>query len=917
MKLKDLFKQNPFQNLIVAGQSAAEFPLRGHEVQLELRLREIGDAIENPEYPANAQHTLVFGEWGHGKTHLLRTIEYKINKDYSQRAKAVFFEPTKSDPQAIFEELCIKLEIRAGNSIEFIKEVQKNFKENLFLLIDETQAVLGEKLSVDFEDNLRAYWNLLSELQSSASDRLYGLHIFHGLSANSAAAIHQIGQIPVIQQFNRHLFSLKSLDEESQWRMLCDHIEIALKDDVIEPESLINRGVSRCINELTGGNPRFVLSLMRQIFSKAQSKNSNTIDGLTCYETLCETQRLDASGQNYFNRPLIKEILDQLKIGHQFEQKIYEMLKQKIGFILGEWSGINQEFLAQYSLTTANIRRPCISLTEPIVLFDQPPGQTQLRLSYDFLRLIQVTPRKTLTNTDDKDELLRLTLDPQALLPRMITGIQQVMSYNGFHGQFKPLSTASPFRIYITNLGSSQLAYNIKVGIAVFKGKEISQEVFEKLTAEIEADHCTVMIVIEDANTRHDSPGSGYDKFKSIYSGWIDVGKRFVFINGTDLNGQEFDEDFFIKLIKIRIGEDEAKEWFDRLQIDKKLKAIQDECIYCPDFTEQTLLEETFRHNRSFKIREIKDLSDTFSWVNRERLARLDLYLQKTGTSYTSPNIDQIFPFKFILSKLQKSTEGLAKSEIEGLLTAKYIRTGLTAAVSSYIDWVIKLLLQHNRAYEENQRVFFKDLDRELIQLKDRYSQILVSIQKDISIYEAAQIELPELKDITSKQNEICQRLSEIVLDSTIELEILEYNDSLDKLDDLKSILNGIPEKAQLLLRSQFRETYQFFKGVREDTSWPFDDMINPYEAIYHLNEISGLLDKLDNQIQEEIPHQRYCRQEIRAINKRLSGLDSLLKGDIASGSYEKEEVFGCIFKIFNAIKGGKSGEITLYCISE
>ena len=143
--------RNPFDNLTVAGQVTAKFPLRGHEDQLDQRLVELLDAIDNSDYPATAQHTIVFGEWGHGKTHVLRTFEHRINTERPQTAKAIFFEPTESKPEDIFSLLCDKLEISASNSSEFISAVAQKYPHNLFLLIDETQAVVGEQLSDDLE----------------------------------------------------------------------------------------------------------------------------------------------------------------------------------------------------------------------------------------------------------------------------------------------------------------------------------------------------------------------------------------------------------------------------------------------------------------------------------------------------------------------------------------------------------------------------------------------------------------------------------------------------------------------------------------------------------------------------------------------------------------------------------------------
>lgn len=913
MKLKELFKQNPFQNLIVAGESTADFPLRGHEDLFENKIRQISDAIENPDYPANAQHTIVFGEWGHGKTHVLRTIEYRINSKFPQRAKAVFFEPTELDPQDIFQELCRQLKIEADGLSEFIENVQKNFPENLFLLIDETQSVVGEKLSENYESQLRSYWTLLSELQQAASDKLYGLHIFHGLSANSASAINRVGQIPAIKKFTRHIFSLKSLDEEAQWRMLCDHIQRGLAHQEIRPDVLVNRGVSRCINELTGGSPRFALALMAQIFGKAQSQGLDNIDGPICYQTLSETQRLDATGQNYFDRFAIRDLLAQLKDGQQFEQRIGEMLHQRIGSILGEWSGIDQAALAQYGLTTANIRRRCDSLKEPVVIFDQPLGQTHFRLSNDFLRLIRLRTLNTLTKNEDKDLLLRLQLEPESLVPSMIIGIQKVMAHNGFFGGPQELMTTAPFRIFLASLGGTHLAENIRVGLAVFKGDQIPLDVFEKIVGEIEADRCTIMIIIEDANTRHDRPSSTYAAFKSSYNGSIDVEKRIIFINGTDPDGQRFDEDFFVRLVKTDINQNEAKDWFDRLQISRRLKRIEEDCIYCPDLNEQMLLEELFKQDRSFKIGDMKDLNDNFDWVSRERLARLELYLSKTGGSYTTPVIDQVMPFKFILGKLQESGAGLTAAEIERQISAKYIRTGAPAAIQAYVKWVLRLLIERSKVREEDGRFLFKDLERELMQLETTYDQAFQSVERGISQYTLAEIEEPALDDIREKTDDISKRIGAFRLESKTEVKIAEFQNALNGLKKLGNELVKIPEKARESLRGQLNETHTKYEIVKQCAFWPVEETPNPYERLYGLDAIYNRLERLGMKILEEIPFQRSCRQEIKAINDRLDGLGSLLEGEIKSGTYEGQEVDECIFKICNAIRVGKSGKVTLH----
>jgi len=912
--LKDLFNKNPFQNLIVAGRSTADFRLCGHEDQLEERFREISTAIENPDYPANAQHTIVFGEWGHGKSHFLHTIEYRINNKFASRAKAVFFEPKKTKPEDVLQELCAKLEITASNASEFIEEVKQKFPQNLFLLIDETQTLVGEKISsIDYDNLLMRYWQLLSELQQAAINKLYGLHVFHGLSSNGADAIRRVGEIPAIKMFTRKTFSLKSLDEGAQWEMLCDHIDKALNDNNIPPDSIIKSGVNRCLNKLTGGNPRFVLSLMNKIFLRAQSQELDKIDGSICYQTLCDIPRFDASGQNYFDRFSIKEVMEQLKAGKIFERNIADMLQNRIGYILGEWGDIDQSELPDYNLNAANIRQKCDSLKEPIVLFDQIPGQTNFSLSYKFLFLIRVKIQKTLTGIDDMDLQLDLQLDPERLIPRMITGLQKVMRHNKLYGQSRPLETTKPFKIYVTTLGGEHLSESIKVGFAVYKGDQIPREVFDKIVAEIEADHCTIIIVIEHVSICHDQPGSSFQAFKGNYSGGIDLEKRFIFINGTDSSGKEFDEDFFVQLVKNDIQENEAKDWYERLQIDHRLKKIKECCIYCPDLNEKTLIEELFKNDRSFKIGGIKDLSDNFDWVSKKKLSKLGLYLDRTGTSYTPIAIEQVGPLKFILGKLQRSETGLIESEIESLISTSYIRTGATAAILAYVKWVLHLLVDRNKVVKVDERFSYKDLNSELRQLEEDYNEFRKSVKELISEYDRAEIEVYELDDIRDEEISNNQSIEAIMNDGTIEEKIDVHKDALNTLKELTDPLKNIPEEARSTLSNQFSEAQNKLENIKQCVSWPFEDTGNPYESIYGLNNIKENIEGLANRINQEIPMQKRCREEIKDINNQLDGLDSLLKGEITSGTYKQHKLDECIFNIFNAIKDGRPGMITLH----
>lgn len=910
MSLKDLFdNKNPFGNLTVAGPEAVRFPLRGHEDQLDDKKQEILDAIDSPDYPATAQHTIVFGEWGHGKSHVLRTLADVINSQRPKVARALFFEPTDSSPEDIFADLCEKLDITASNSSEFIIAIKAKYPENFFLLIDETQSIAGEELSKDMESNLNEYWKFLGGLQSEASKHLYGLHVFHGLSANSAGAISRIGQVPTIREFEKYIFTLGSLTEETQWEMLCDHLKHGADDQDLQAEQILDRGVNRCVYELTGGNPRWSLVLMEKIFDTAMKQEVERIDGATCYQTLQGTPRFDASDNNYFDKFRTNQILNELSEGKTTEQKIGQLLQQKISTILGEWKGVEQSELDSFDLNTATIRTRCDSLRKPMVIFEQPPGGDDFSLRHEFLNAIGVIRQSNLSDSEDKELLLSLQLEPESLISVMMIGLRKVMIFNSHPGEFiSPDAGKYLNRLYKTESEGVHIALN------VFKGKEIPIELYGSIIKLLDQEDFSVVFLVEDASTTsHDLPGSTWDKFKESYTGPIDPERRFVFINGTDQDGKRFDEDFFVLLAAPNnIQEEEAKSWYERLQIRTHLDRVKEECLYCPEQNEQVLIDELAKQKRSFNIGELKDLQDTYDWVSRARLGKLKLYIDKKGNSYQIHNVDLISPVKFILRELQQSDGGLEEAEIDTRLAARFIRTGNLQSIESHTHWLLSLLKSQSKVKSEGEVFRYKDLDRELQLLKGRYKSITNDIEKDISNYELAGIDITKLGQLKENISVIADQINEGFFDFG-EPMVLAYESWNKQLEDIQTELNKVPVLVREQLAGQLEELQNLYSKVSEKSIWPYQED-NPYKSEYGLNDIEKDIAELKTKIEENIPKQRECRKQITDNKKRLNALNALLGGTLSPGSYEgAEDVGQCIFNVINAVRDEASGDVTVH----
>ncbi len=165
----------------------------------------------------------------------------------------------------------------------------------------------------------------------------------------------------------------------------------------------------------------------------------------------------------------------------------------------------------------------------------------------------------------------------------------------------------------------------------------------------------------------------------------MDLKKRFLFINNTNSQTDTFDEDFFVKLVKSEISEEESREWFSRLRIADVLEVIQEDCVYCPSHEEQLLISDLIPRDRTFKIGEIKELNDRYQWANSERLATLFPYISKSGSNYVVCKPEEVSALNFVLGQLQGSS-GLSQIELDKRIRTRYILTGDT--LQFQVMWV-------------------------------------------------------------------------------------------------------------------------------------------------------------------------------------------------------------------------------------
>ncbi|MFX0097437.1 MAG: hypothetical protein ACFE7E_06730, partial [Candidatus Hodarchaeota archaeon] len=869
MRIGELFQGNPFQNLIIAVQDSVNFKLRGHEEQFEDTMREISSAVQHADYrPEELQHTIVFGEWGHGKTHLLRSLENKINTTAKDKARAVYYEPTFVDPNKVLIEISRKLELEVSNISEFITGIEKGrFPPHLFLLIDESQSLVGEDVHGNYESDLNTYYKFLEELVSATETHHLNLHIFHGFSANTARAIEKMGQLPLIRKLARgNVFTLNSLAEEDQWQMILDHIRFTIKPDAgIPTESLIDRGVSICINKLTGGNPRWALMLMNEVFNRAQDRKK--IDYQVCYEALRETSRIDDPSQKYFDSFIIDDVLDRLRNGQINEQKIADLFATKQAKILGGWCSVDQEGIDEFGLTARNAKRHCPSLQEIQVFEQNLDGDFEI--TEDFRKLIQVTSPRTIINPSERELLFRLSLEPETLLRKITDGLQTVLTFAHYpsvkemqvgHKKIDVLYlTANPFSDQVAGVG---------IGLIIYKGQEIPFEVFEQMSHRILQNKCSVAFFIEDAMVNHADPQSSYRKFLDAYDGPLDLSRRFFFIDETGGFGSQFDEDFFVSIINsARYEPEKSIEIFRRLGLEQRLRNISENSIYCPTEQERTLIRHFLLNDDELKIGEIRSLKDNFFWVNKERMNRLSDYIEKRGARYGGIAVAEIDPFRYLLKNLKSTEQALSLEELDEKYRQEWILTGTEESIKYYLPWAIEILEKKGLVEKKNGTIHFKDIEQEIDELKASCEELFLKNEEFMKMYEQADFlahwtrHLEQRLDETRESFENCEPEPRRRRDCLTRCQY-ELSETLRELEK-------IPDEVREELRNENEATIEDFDTLKREATWPFAELPDPYEP--YLEDANKELNAIKDLIEKEIPSAGGIREKIKGLRTRIS----------------------------------------------
>lgn len=899
MNLGAYFKRNPFQNLIVATKETFNFQLRGHEDMFEERMGEINKAVLDKEYkPENLQHTIVFGEWGHGKTHFLRSIENKVNS-LDSSVRAVFYEPTVVTPEGIFQELCSIIDIGCSTAVEFIESLRKHYA-HFFLLIDESQSMVGEDIEKTVvSDSLTKYYQFLYELIKTAEHYYYNLHIFHGFSANSAKAIDGLGKMDFVKKLSKHIFTLNSLSEENQWDMICDHIHYTLQDDyrdTIETRTLIDREVNQCINKLTGGNPRWALMLMNEIYNAAFHRLK--IDASVCFETLSRTSRIDDPGQKYFDPFIINNVLGLLNQGLSHEQTLAQLFRSRQAHILGAWGKLSQADVDEFGLKAGTIRKSCPTLKGISVFTTDEDGD--FNVTQKFLDEIKIFSPRTIFEAEDREIQIRLTFEPEEYLRPFADGMERILRLCYYPVAFREtrVGLSKLDMLCVDTIPDNESSYRVRIGIIIFKGMKIPYKVFEAAEKLIIKGSCDATLFIEDTELSSYDNSSDFTRFIADYKGILNISKRFVFIRGIIGEQIGFGEQFFVKLAKAhKIEIEGARQLLESIQIPKVIEKICNESVYCPDEMERILIERLITLKGSRTIAEIKSLDTQFTWVNRERLTPLAIdYLEKTGSKYCIKSVKDVKPFKFVLKAIKDESNEVSLESLHQQFRLELLLTGNDESKKAAVLWIIGILEKEGFIETENHQIKFKDIDRDIEECEQKFIEIRKQFISQIGQFGERGLNEDHFRIIAIHFEELSDeyRNNSLLKNS----EKMNYKHKLDGWLQVITEQYRELEKVKDIVRKQLRaEIYVTEAKLKEML-----ELIEPYEGIElpinrPFRTFKNELEELESELEQDIPREQFIRTRNIDLRQNLDAMKQLVSAVSDRAEYLENDTVNNINK--------------------
>lgn len=757
----DSFTQNPFVQQHLATPETAHLEIRGHEDVVQERLSTMAEVAQTVEFdPEAAQHTIVFGEWGHGKTHLLNKMNATLSEPaLSHRVLSLQIFPLGGGPDALLQAIGFVAGLHGIHKVDALVEalVAKAGGRHVFLLIDEAQMIQGSGLNDGETDQ---YFKLLQTMLLRTRERLINLHFVHCFSMTLSEQVRRLAAMPIIREMSRYRIDLNSLDEEQQRLLLTDRMSLRRVNSIEADElrKLILPGVNRLVNYLTGGTPRHVLDLAAEIYERADRLKRPALDEVAAYEALKEFRRHDKPDLPFIDEERLDQLLKRMENGNTTEKSMARFIGDFRAALVGSMEPIENVELAAYSLTLGKARREVPTLNNISVLESDDDGS--LYLSSAMRAELGLVRQNSIKDRDLKALQWDLILRPEDRLPRIREGLTRILKTQS-KSVLETLRGRQDGLDAVVLEWTTEQSGRIRLLLALYKGDEVPKTMLEQIAQRIHDDQCDLAVLVaETERAVSDTTGSYADVLAAQKSNpqRTQLKMRLLIRNGSNSLSNHFSEQFFVALH--RIGElknpaevYEYKELYEplleELGLDELVEEALRDSIYLPSREERSILDFMYANReRTYLKKDIREGVQA-SDAHLERLCS-GRYLTYQGRSYRPPaNLMDVPLFQVVIAELREGPKKLDSLQ-SSLRKKRIVRRGDDD--TSAWDWVLDRLKREGMVRQEDERFTFIDVER---QRKD----LCKKIEKEATSFSKA---LAELKVVALNETDYADEVVKV-----------------------------------------------------------------------------------------------------------------------------------------------------------
>jgi len=759
-------KNNPFDLIIADEENSTKYKLYGRTDQL----KKIDAFIEQALSSKIQKRILLRGEYGTGKSHHLLQIHKKINDgEYGEKIIAVYLGNLGLSFRRFYEIFIETLKAQNPEYSDFLSKLKpvepeesadpsynrdklrdnilENFKQvitkfqydqyqGIFLLIDEAEDIVQSNDNDEIQYFIQSLRQFIDHFQGQP------LHIVMGLSREALAKIsstndgtsqdRKLGDA-LFQRFSgKEEIVLGYLSFEDTKEMVLDRLNHARieKNSGFYP---IKEGVIKVINEITGGHPREMLTLINKGVENAMKSGSNEVDGNCILPVF-------ARHESFFNKKIIldwnrlAEITSLISEKNDLTGADFERLRGKL---IGESESI--------SISDFTDRSHAEKLTQPydgiriLLRKDSGYGETEYIIHPDFKADVFKGKRYTSDTEQQLDrEIIDLLQNPEQYQKQLTSGFWRLIQESSMKAELKESEVTEEYQIIIGKPVIGTSSSLVSVAFAAYKGREFPKTLYNHLLRLLDTKLAHFCCVLYDAPRLEIDP-----VFKSFMNDVRDKGQKKLYENictilVADLPVESNQLMGKIKLLSNRENKlddpSDIEQLFQDIKIEATLSKLVDEkAITYPEDENIRRIVNTLAAKSLDKFT-LGDLKKDCPFIAKAVMDRLESqrYVVKDGNGWKIAPINTDPPWKAIYSLMDEKKQVLLE-EIREYLNDKFVLQCPSGDENQMVTWYLEILLNQNMISVDT-----KDgkLVYQLMDHSGRLDALLQSFNEQLTVFE-------------------------------------------------------------------------------------------------------------------------------------------------------------------------------------